>query len=52
MTATAIVMMLVAIALIWGGLAVSLLYLLTHPLHAAEEGPTSGTTPGSYPPRG
>ncbi|MDX5318079.1 MAG: methionine/alanine import family NSS transporter small subunit [Actinomycetes bacterium] len=46
MTSTAIVMMLVAIALIWGGLAASTRYLLTHPLPAEEAGPT---TPGSYP---
>jgi hypothetical protein len=46
MTATAIVMMLVAITLIWGGLAVSTRYLLTHRLPVEEGGPS---TPGSYP---
>lgn len=32
MTATAVVMMIVAVATIWGGLAVSTRYLITHPL--------------------
>ncbi|MGM0385748.1 MAG: methionine/alanine import family NSS transporter small subunit [Actinomycetota bacterium] len=45
MTATAMVMMLVAITLIWGGLAVSTRYLLTHPLPAEEAGPTPGSPP-------
>ncbi len=42
MTATAIVMMVVAMLTIWGGLVVSTRFLVTHPL--PDEG-ESGTRP-------
>lgn len=38
MTTTAIVMMAVAIATVWGGLAVSVAYLVTHPVEEKVDG--------------
>lgn len=32
MTTTAIIMMIVAILVVWGGLAVAIVYLMRHPL--------------------
>ena len=37
MTASAIIMMLIAIVVVWGGLAVSIRYLARHPLDDREE---------------
>lgn len=36
MTTTALIMMIVAITLVWGGLAVAIVYLVRHPLEDGD----------------
>lgn len=47
MTPAALIMMIIAILLIWGGLVAALVHLRSHPDRSAEE--DQATSPGSYP---
>jgi hypothetical protein len=46
MTATAIVMLIVAITLVWGGLVTAIVFLVRHPLIEDEAGPDGEAPPG------
>ncbi|MFD1505117.1 methionine/alanine import family NSS transporter small subunit [Georgenia yuyongxinii] len=44
MTASALIMLVVAIALVWGGLVVAIVFLVRHPL-TEDEGDADGEAP-------
>ncbi|TRW47490.1 methionine/alanine import family NSS transporter small subunit [Georgenia yuyongxinii] len=46
MTTSAVIMLVVAIALVWGGLVVAITFLVRHPLTDDDEGSDGEAPPG------